>query len=283
MLSYARGWWVRKAEFASGPVLNIFHSGLSEDGFNAWFSRYPDRGVSLIYASQQSWEGVPLREALFAAGPGPGPLESILFGGPVVMPPPVTRTPDLSRLAGRYRLEGGAWVDVEIETPFLRLTPHGQAAFDRFIPAGSPADAPAVLGAATTRTQAILAALVEGDGEPFRKATGGRTDGYELPPPAVSRFEVLGSYPVWPLSATRRSAVTHVLITSGGATRHYHFSWDDESLGGVWADDQPTLPRFRAVGPMSFANLHPLQRTGARVSFDGDVLLMGSARARREP
>lgn len=282
VLTYARGWWLRRADLPSGPTTNIFHSGLEDDGASAWYSRFPDQRTTLIFASHQGWEGMPLREALFAAA-NLSPLESILFGGEVRMPPPPVAIGGLNRFAGRYVFEDGSWLAVEAEPPFLRVTPHGQAAFDRLVPAGGHEDTPKVLAVATDRTEAILRALAAGDPGPFAKAVGERDDGATLSPPRFSAFEVLGSYPVRLVTPRRRELITHARLTVDGASQHYRFAWSGETLTSLWADDQPAVPRFRAVAANRFANLHPLELRSAYVGLDGEALIVGTERAARTP
>ncbi|MEJ7777009.1 MAG: serine hydrolase domain-containing protein [Sphingomicrobium sp.] len=279
-LSYARGWWVRQANLGVGPVLNVFHSGVEDDGSNAWFSRFPDRRLSLIFTSHQAWEGVPLREALFAAGAA-SPLEALLFGGEVAMPPPV-QSVEVTPFAGRYRLAGGAWIEVAAAMPFLKLIPHGQAAFDMLLPDGSGETAAAVLLSATERTKHVMDRLAGGDISPFRQAVGDRDDGSVLQPPLFDTFEVLGSYPLRTITTKRQLVITHAFLTRSGQRSHYHFHWDGDSLVRLWRDDQPIIPGFRAVGPQVFANLHPFIRGTTRIRFINGLLIAAGKEARIE-
>jgi CubicO group peptidase (beta-lactamase class C family) len=82
-LRYAYGWWNRTT--ARG-TREVFHSGVEDDGFNAWYSRFVDENVTVIFASNVSPGGTPLRETFFSAT-DEGALERIIFGSDDVQPP----------------------------------------------------------------------------------------------------------------------------------------------------------------------------------------------------
>lgn len=272
ILSYGRGWWNRTVELNGVQELNIFHSGREDDGWSAWYSRFPERKLVIIFATHQGWHGSPLREALFSATT-PSNLERLIFGGNVRMPPATRDDVPLAQFAGRYELDRANWIQVVPSNRRLVLQPHGQLAFNALLPARSSDVVTEALHKATESTSTILAQLVRGNDAPYRTAVGDRDDGSDLPPPAVQSYEVSGSYPSGLVTETRGRIVTHANIRhTDGREAHIHFVWSGTTLVDIWAADTACIPEFAATGERAFANFHPFLQEPAYVVFNDSDL-----------
>jgi len=275
-LAYARGWWRRNTTLKGAPLLNIFHSGHEDDGSNGWFSYYPDQQLLLIFLSGQSIENYPLREAVFSAGPRPGVLESLAFGDSVALPPPIIPSGALRGFVGRYDIGENQWLDVEDARPFLRITPHGQNAFNTLLPDGIPREVANGLAAITERTRSILAGLTSDDRSGFIKAIGVRDDGTQLNPPIIDSFEVLGTAPVTKLTEAYDNVVTYVLTRRRTDTQIQHWYWNGEQLSAVYSDRSPIIPLFRQTAGTTFANLNPFRHDSTFIQFTAEGLIVGN-------
>ncbi|MFL6689030.1 MAG: serine hydrolase domain-containing protein [Alphaproteobacteria bacterium] len=281
-LAYARGWWRRSMMVNRMPVLNIFHSGHEDDGSNAWFSHYPAGRLTVIFASGQSVEGEPLREALFSAGAKPGVLESLANGMAISLPHATTADDGPSGVDGVYRIDGDNWITIERHAPFAVASPHGQAAFDALLPQELRAAAP-ILSAFTKQTRTILVALAKGNPTPFEAAAGGaRDDGTTLLPPKFDSYEVLGSRPVAALKDKNATIVTYVRLVRDRHPTVQHWQWSGGGLSAIYTNREPLVPLFRRVKDGAFMNFNPFTRQSAVIQFDANAMRLAGVTARKE-
>ncbi len=157
---YAYGWAVSKT--ARGTTL-VQHNG-GNGIFVAEFLRFVDEDTMLFLTST---------DAGMKATPVVEPLEHILFGGPVVMPPRVVDLPPgrTADLAGRWALPGGGVMAILADGPALTLRPDEPAVFAAFYaPAKAEADRYAQLSA---RTGEISKKSFAGDVADLHAAMGG--------------------------------------------------------------------------------------------------------------
>lgn len=111
---YGYGWGHARSPVAGHMVEHDGGNGV----FNADMHRYVDEGVTLfLMTSVSEWKAEDIIEA----------VESIVFGQPVALPPQVAPQPAdrLAGLAGRYRLDGGEEIAVEVAGDGLRLVADG--------------------------------------------------------------------------------------------------------------------------------------------------------------
>lgn len=274
---YARGWWVRRSERGTRIV---FHSGREEDGFSAWYVRFVDEGVTAIFASNQSVEVHPLREAFF--GGVLSNVEKLLFGGGhVVLPAPVTSSPDPPgvELAGCYDLADGSTLTVRDRSPWLEVTPSGQSAFELLMPETVDAAARHALRRMTTSTERLVDSLAHGDEAPFVAAVGERDDLYVMPVPELGPYRVLGTYP---LRVTISGAVTGVTYVETSTGLH-RFQWSDQTLSRHYVNHAPVLPLFRPVSATEWCNWQPFLEGGGRLDLGSPRWSRSDACAGRAP
>ena len=136
-LTYGYGW--RMQDTAGGGRL-IWHSGLDE-AFGAMLRHYVEENVVLVFLSNLSIGGVPMRDVL-APPSRSGPPASELVA-PAVGAAPAFE-PDPSRLqhyGGRYRVGEAGWWEATIERQALVLNAEGQEAIDALFPPADPSEA----------------------------------------------------------------------------------------------------------------------------------------------
>lgn len=129
-LTYGYGW--RMQTTVDGERL-VWHSGLDE-AYSTMFRHYSDQDIVLVFLSNCSIGGVPMREIL-AFPSRSGPPSSKLFAEVVSSPPEYTS--DISQLSayrGRYRVGAtGAW-EADVDGGALVLRAEGQEAIDALFP-----------------------------------------------------------------------------------------------------------------------------------------------------
>jgi len=111
---YAYGWDNLKTDY--GTVIQ--HDGGSTLGYSAEFRRYIDKNVVTIILCNQSYNGVPLFEAVRDK------IELIAFGGSVPIAPPVYSSSDveLQKFAGTYKLSSGGILRMYVENHALVIS-----------------------------------------------------------------------------------------------------------------------------------------------------------------
>jgi CubicO group peptidase (beta-lactamase class C family) len=107
--NYAYGWRVAKTSRGTGVV---FHGGSdTKVGISTGLYRYPDEDAVVIVLANTNMNRQLSMEYLMPS------VEDILFGGPVILPPPATTVPETALAAreGRYALPGGGRLDVTLQ------------------------------------------------------------------------------------------------------------------------------------------------------------------------
>lgn len=128
---YAYGWRVHKS--ARGTNI-IWASGLVPE-FSAMFQRYVEEDVTIIFLTNNSFNGYPLRDVLAIPGAGM-PIERIVFGRDYTLPPwfDETKTGSLQAYAGTYKTDLGEEFVVSVDNNALRVAPRSQSATNLLIP-----------------------------------------------------------------------------------------------------------------------------------------------------
>ena len=125
-LSYGYGWRMQQTPRATRLV---WHTGL-EGAFNSAYRRYEDEGLVVLFLSNQSIDGVPMRNLLLRPG-REGMLGKLLFGGQVTIPPPVSPgNIPRDELVGEWRGPQGSLWRVALVDGALRLRAENQSSVD---------------------------------------------------------------------------------------------------------------------------------------------------------
>lgn len=128
---YAYGWRVHKSPRGTNI---IWASGLVPE-FSAMFQRYVEEDVTIIFLTNNSFNGYPLRDVLVIPGGGMA-IERIVFGRDYTLPPWFieTKSGSLQAYAGTYKTTSGDEFVISVEKDQLRVAPRSQSAADLLIP-----------------------------------------------------------------------------------------------------------------------------------------------------
>jgi CubicO group peptidase (beta-lactamase class C family) len=128
---YAYGWRVHKSPRGTNIV---WASGLVPE-FSAMFQRYVDENTTIIFLTNNSFSGYPLRDVLVIPG-AQAAIERIVFGKEYTLPPWFIETKPLSteKYAGNYKTLSGEEFIVSLEKDTLRIAPRSQTAVNLLIP-----------------------------------------------------------------------------------------------------------------------------------------------------
>lgn len=128
---YAYGWRVHKSPRGTNIV---WASGLAPE-FSAMFQRYVEEDVTIIFLTNNSFNGYPLRDVLVIPGAGM-PIERIVFGRDYALPPwfDETKSGSLQTYAGTYKTASGEEFVVSIDNDALRVAPRSQSAANLLFP-----------------------------------------------------------------------------------------------------------------------------------------------------
>lgn len=116
---YGCGWEIATRRIEGADRLTISHAGATR-GFRSSLAFWPDEGAVLVVLSNTTSGTIePVTRA----------LETLLFGGAMMLPPKAAEPPvppeTLAALAGRYAVEGGVLV-VSFDEDAQRLTVHAE-------------------------------------------------------------------------------------------------------------------------------------------------------------
>jgi CubicO group peptidase (beta-lactamase class C family) len=136
---YAYGWRAHKSPRGTNI---IWASGLVPE-FSAMFQRYVEEDVTIIFLTNTSLNGFPLRDVLVIPG-REATIERIVFGKEYTLPPWFVETGanSLKAYAGAYKTAAGEEFIVSVDSNALRVAPRSQAAVDWLIPPISETPAP---------------------------------------------------------------------------------------------------------------------------------------------
>ena len=254
---YAYGWAVSKSARGTAVVQHNGGNGI----YVAEFVRFPDEDAMLFVTSTDTTlTATPVVEA----------LETVLFGGPVVLPPrAVDMAPErVSALAGQWRLPGGGTIVVAAEGGALAVRPRGEDAFAA-LAAVAPARA-AQIAEFSKRTAEIAAKSFAGDVAPLHAAMGGnmpleevRAQEAEMMRDRESRLGTFkGSAVVGALP--RDNETVRVFVRLDFETRSVFnvYLWSRQRILGLRGT--PTLPPLRYL-PVSDSEFAAFSLDGAGV------------------
>ena len=161
---YAYGWEV--VDTARGRCIQ--HGGASSHGSSALFKRWLSDDLVLVVLCNTDHHGEVLLNMI------EGHLESILAFDEVAIPPSVPPFPPfaLETLEGEFVLPGGGVITVTTDVGAVRLVPSNQEAIDWLL---MPDESQARdVARAVERTQAIMAAALDGDTGPLADSLANR-------------------------------------------------------------------------------------------------------------
>jgi CubicO group peptidase (beta-lactamase class C family) len=270
-LSYGYGW---RLQTTSRGTRVVWHSGL-EGAFSAVYRRYVDEDLTIVFLTNRSIDGVPMRDLLVRPA-HEGLLGNLVFGGPAMFPPAVPERASEAPAAGVYGGHDGARWSLEPEGGGLMLRAQNQKAADLLGTAQPDAASSELSEAATRRAEAAVRALLEGDLDRANQTTG-QIDplGYtgrdlaaavrdwknrEATLGPLRSVEVIAS--CWVRQGPRERQVTHLRLRYERGTADEHFLW--------YADDEayliPCAPESTAlrVKPLDARRLFGFDPVGSR-------------------
>jgi hypothetical protein len=268
---YAYGWVVERT---SRGTVDIWHNG-GNGVYSAELHRYVDEGVLVFVASTV---------AELNATPAFETVQKIVFGEPYDVPPVAVSlsAENLAALTGRYRLDSGSDVTLEVADEALTATLRGPEAYAAWY--GVVGEARARLRALDERTGRVAGRALEGDYDPLVAAVGDvtaaeevRRNEAEVMEDRRSRlggfrgYEVLGTAPV-----RDDLAATDVRLDFERGSVFNRYVWRGDRLLDVRA--VPRLPALRLV-PQSERELvaFDLRRgTGPRLRLEAGGSRSGS-------
>ncbi|MCI0411293.1 beta-lactamase family protein [bacterium] len=279
---YGYGWWIEK-DPRFGKV--VWHSGNS-NSFSGVYRWYVDRRMLVILLTNLAIADFPAREALFPAV-GNTHFKCILNEEPFELPPPFLPVTDgpLNRFNGIYRFQDGSQVEITTQNESLTVLPHGQQAFDHFLPPGYPQleKDRKTLAEFTKKTESLLQSLSLENPRILEELTGDQTafpggDALDVfwekwkdlqnQYGPLTEFEVLGTAIVY---RTEKSllAETISLQTYEKGKAYYRWVWNHEHLTTALPGlPLPVIPPFRNQSGNSFVNLHLLLHASTFLEFD---------------
>ena len=164
-LSYGYGFRIQTA--ADGARL-IWHSGL-EGAYSAMLRVYVDDDVVMIFLSNVSIGGVPLREVLVRPTRAGPPADELFAEAVAAAPGHVARSDaKLEAYGGSYRVGRGGLLQVDVQDDSVVLRAEGQEAVDALFPPRD-ADAAASYAAAGELAARIARSIANGESGTVRE------------------------------------------------------------------------------------------------------------------
>ena len=245
---YAYGWAVGKSARGTAVVQHNGGNGI----YVAEFVRFPEEDAMLFVTST---------DTTIPATPVVENLETMLFGGTVVLPPRVVglAADRLSALSGEWRLPGGGVLSVAVHDGALDVRPRGQEAFAAL--AALPPARAAWAAEVASRTAEIAAKAFAGDVAMLHDAMGGAMSLEEIRAQEADMMRDRESR----LGKFRRSAVVGALPRDADTLRVFvRVDFEKRSVFNVyvWRGQRilglrgtPTLPplRYLPVSDTEFA------------------------------
>ncbi len=263
---YAYGWRVHRSPRGTNIV---WASGLLPE-FSAMFQRYVDEDVTIIFLTNTSYNGYPLRDVLVIPGAGMS-IERIVFGRDYTLPPWFNEIkPDsLQPYAGTYKTVSGEEFVVSIDKNALRVAPRSQSAANLLIPPTTTEIPAPDYSVYHNRVEQGLAAYqreqdakneIKFPGETLEKQYG-----------RLLSLERLVTIPVV-RNARNHQATTYAELKFERGFVSYRWHWWN---GDLYEQQKPKagmnigfLPPFRQQSPEEFVTYHITLGIPVRVKFE---------------
>lgn len=278
-LAYGYGWRIQQTPRGTKVV---WHSGL-EGAFSAMYRRYEDEDLVLIFLSNRSVDGVPMRN-IMARPAREGLLGDLLFGGDVTVPPAGgISTIDPQALGAYAGPDGAAW-RLEQDGEALRLRAENQAAADALFSANDPevAELAGVAGQRARRAAEELragdldaAARLAGPVDPLGYSRRGLAEAADQWRAREARLGPLGEVSVvastWVRSGPKDRQVSHLRLHYEQGVADEHFLWyaEDETYLVPCAPESTSLPVV-VTGPNRLTGFDPIAKTTRTIRLTTD-------------
>ena len=271
---YGYGWDVLKTERG----ILIQHDGGSMLGNSAEIRRYIDADVVTILFCNQSFG----RRALF--GPIRDKIETLAFGGEVVIPPSVI-TLDMEKLRkfeGTYSLSSGGHLEADIENGRLAIKANGQDAINAlFFPEKA---SPGLFKDLNKLSVSVFEAALKGDYKPFenvlqdkerrlervRQLIEMRIRRYKERTGEIQNVKVFGTLPSD--YGDKDAVMTQVQLKGEKGSIYFSLYWRNKMNIGVGPlmGIQEILVPFMLLSGTEFAGYHLGMVKNIRLSFGVD-------------
>lgn len=264
---YAYGWRAQKSPRGTSI---IWASGLVPE-FSAMFQRYVDEDVTIIFFTNTSFNGVPLRDTLVVPG-REAAIERIVFGKDYALPPWFVETDanSLKAFAGTYKTASGEEFIVSADGNALRIAPRSQSAADLLIPPVSETIAPDY-AKYHEQIEKGIAVYKSGRRQEAEKEIG--FDGENLEK-QFGRFLEMEKIVTVPEQRSKNShqATTYTELKFERGVVSYRWHWWN---GRLYERQKPKagrqlffLPPFRQQSPEEFVSYHITLGLPLRIKFD---------------
>lgn len=264
---YAYGWRVHKSPRGTNVV---WASGLVPE-FSAMFQRYVEEDVTIIFLTNTSVNGYPLRDVLVIPG-GQAAIERIVFGKDYTLPPWFVETKTASReaYAGTYKTASGEEFIVGVEKDSLRVTPRSQAALTLMIPPITETPAPDY-SKYHERVEKGLSAYRGGDKQKAKEEINFQGERLEKEYGRFIGLQRIVTIPVVRNSRTHQATTYAELRFERGIVTYRCHWWN----GSLYEQQTPKagthlnlLPPFRRQSPEEFVTYHITLGMPLHVKFE---------------
>jgi CubicO group peptidase (beta-lactamase class C family) len=265
---YAYGWRVHKSPRGTNI---IWASGLVPE-FSAMVQRYVEEDVTIIFLTNNSFNGYPLRDVLVIPG-REAAIERIVFGKDYTLPPWFLENDSnsLSAYAGTYKTASGEEFIVTADKSGLRVAPRSQAAADLLLhPPTSEIPAPDY-SKYHEKLEQGLATYLSGNKDEARTTINFHGEKLEE---QYGRFQGLERLVTIPEIRTARmhQATTYAELRFELGVVTYRWHWWD---GDLYEQQIPKadvhlsfLPQFRQQSKEEFVTYHITLGLPLRVKFE---------------
>jgi CubicO group peptidase (beta-lactamase class C family) len=265
---YAYGWRVHKSPRGTNI---IWASGLVPE-FSAMFQRYVEEDVTIIFLTNNSFNGYPLRDVLVIPGTGM-PIERIVFGRDYTLPPwfNETKAGSLQPYTGTYKTASGEEFVVSIDKDALWVAPRSQSAANLLIPP-TTAEIPAPnYSTYHEKIERGLAVYQKGNKQEAKKEIDFPGETLEKQYGRLLSLERLVTIPEV-RNARMHQATTYAELRFERGIVSYRWHWWN---GNFYERQKPKaginisfLPPFRQQSPEEFVTYHITLGIPLRVKFE---------------
>lgn len=271
---YGYGWDVLETERG----ILIQHDGGSELGNSAEIRQYIDADVVTILFCNQSFG----RRALF--GPIRDKIETLAFGGDVVIPPSVIPldVEKLRKFEGTYSLSSGGHLEADIENRRLTIKAKRQDAINALF--FSEKAAPGLFKDLNKLSVSVFEAALKGDYKPFenvlldkerrlervRQLIEMRIRRYKERTGEIQKVKVFGTLPSD--YGGKDAVMTQVQLKGEKGSIYFSLYWRNKmniGVGPLMGIQEISVP-FMPVSGTEFAGYHLGMAKNIRLSFDVD-------------
>lgn len=265
---YAYGWRAQKSPRGTNI---IWASGLVPE-FSAMFQRYVDEDVTIIFLTNNSFNGYPLRDVLVVPGTQ-ATIERIVFGREYTLPPwfDETKTPLTQTYVGTYKTDSGEEFVVSVEKDSLRVAPRSQTAVSLLIPPVTTEIPAPDYSKYHEKIEKGLSAYQSGKREEAKNEINFQGEKLEKNYGRFLRLERMVTVPVVRNSRNHQATTYAELRFERGIVSHRWHWWNGElyeKQTPIAGSNLSFLPPFRQQSPEEFVTYHITLGMSLRVKFE---------------